>query len=89
MTKIFKYFTSRDWGTVLVSLVLIVFQVFFDLRLPDYMSEITRLVQTEGSEMGDILLAGAKMMGCALGSLAAAFCVGFFLSDSLIFLISF
>lgn len=80
MTKIFKYFTSRDWGTVLVSLVLIVFQVFFDLRLPDYMSEITKLVQTEGSEMGDILLAGAKMMGCALGSLAAAFCVGFFFS---------
>lgn len=80
MTRVFKYFTSKDWGVVLLSLVLIVFQVFFDLHLPDYMSEITKLVQTEGSEMGDILIAGAKMMGCALGSLAAAFCVGFFFS---------
>ena len=45
-----------------------------DLTMPDYMSEITTLVQTEGSAMSDILIAGGKMLACALGSFAASFC---------------
>ena len=58
--------------------VLIVGQVQLDLALPDYMSEITRLVQTEGSQMSDILLAGGKMLLCALGSMLLTVCTTFF-----------
>ncbi len=50
-------------------------QVWLDLKLPDYMSEITVLVQTEGSELGEIISAGAKMLACALGSLISAVAV--------------
>ncbi|EGC91353.1 ABC transporter, ATP-binding protein [Turicibacter sp. HGF1] len=56
----------------------IVTQVWLDLKLPDYMSEITRLVQTEGSAMGDIWVQGSYMLFCALGSLISAVIVGFF-----------
>ena len=54
------------------SLVFIVLQVWLDLTMPEYMAEITRLVQMPGSEMSEILLAGGKMLLCALGSLAAS-----------------
>lgn len=80
MFKIFSYLKKRDWLLVLCSLVFIVFQVWLDLKLPDYMSEITRLVQTEGSEMSDILYNGGMMLLCALGSLAATFIVGYFVA---------
>ena len=80
MFKIFSYLKKRDWLLVLCSLVFIVFQVWLDLKLPDYMSEITRLVQTEGSEMSDILYNGGMMLLCALGSLVATFIVGFFVA---------
>ena len=53
-------------------MVFIVLQVWLDLTMPDYMADITRLVQTEGSTMSEILTAGGKMLACALGSLAAA-----------------
>ena len=58
--------------------MLIVGQVQLDLALPDYMSEITRLVQTKGSQMSDILLAGGKMLLCALGSMLLTVCTTFF-----------
>lgn len=80
MVKIFKYFKKEDWIVVLLSLVLVAGQVGLDLTLPDYMSQITRLVQTEGSQMSDIFIAGGKMLLCALGSLALAVVVGFFAS---------
>lgn len=57
---------------IAVSLIFIVLQVWLDLTMPEYMADITGLVQTPGSEMGDILAAGSKMLLCALGSLAAA-----------------
>lgn len=57
---------------IAVSLIFIVLQVWLDLTMPEYMADITGLVQTPGSEMGDILAAGGKMLLCALGSLAAA-----------------
>ena len=60
MLKLFKRFRLREWLTVLGSLVLIVGQVWLDLTMPDYMSEITRLVQTPDSVMGDIWLAGER-----------------------------
>ena len=65
---------------VLFSLVFIVFQVWLDLKLPDYMTEITQLVQTQGSAMEDVLTAGGMMLLCALGSLVATFLVGFFVA---------
>lgn len=80
MLKIFKYFKKEDWIVVLISVIFVAGQVGLDLKLPDYMSEITRLVQTEGSEMSSIFFAGGKMMACALGSLLLAVVVGFFAS---------
>jgi len=72
MLKIFKYFQKTDWLLVLCSLVFIVTQVWLDLKIPDYMAEITRLVQTEGSEISDVLSQGAFMILCAIGSMLAS-----------------
>lgn len=80
MTKLLKEFNKKDYFLVLVCTLLIVFQVWLDLRLPDYMSEITKLVQTEGSKMSDILSQGGYMLLCALGSLISAFIVGYLTS---------
>ncbi|MCL2684632.1 MAG: ABC transporter ATP-binding protein/permease [Synergistaceae bacterium] len=78
MLKIFRYLMPREWGFALVSLAFIVAQVRLDLRLPEFMEEITMLVQTPGSVMGDVWRAGGLMLLCALGSLACAITVGFF-----------
>lgn len=80
MLKIFKYLEKKDWFFALCSLVFIVCQVWLDLKLPDYMSQITKYVQTEGSLLSDILIAGGSMLLCALGSLAATFIVGYFIA---------
>ena len=72
MLKLLKYLTKGDWGLAVLALGFIVAQVWLDLTMPDYMSEITTLVQTEGSAMSDILIAGGKMLACALGSFAAS-----------------
>ena len=69
MLRILKHLRWKEWLLVAACVVLIVGQVQLDLALPDYMSEITRLVQTGGSQMSDILLAGGKMLLCALGSM--------------------
>lgn len=78
MLKIFRYFKKENWIVVLICVVLVAGQVGLDLRLPDYMSQITRLVQTQGSQMSEIFIAGGKMLLCALGSLMLAVIVGFF-----------
>jgi len=78
MIKILKRLKKTEWLQVFASLIFIVAQVWLDLKLPDYMSEITRLTQVPGSEMIDIWAAGAKMLVCALGSLDSAVAVGFF-----------
>ena len=80
MFKLLKKLRKKDFLLILVCAGLIVFQVWLDLKLPDYMSEITQLVQTEGNTMAEILTAGSKMLLCAFGSLAAAVIVGFFAS---------
>ncbi len=69
MLRIFKNLRRQDALLILLGVVLIVAQVWLDLRLPDYMSEITMLVETEGSAMSEVLSAGGKMLLCALGSL--------------------
>lgn len=78
MLRILKHLRWKEWLLVAACVVLIVGQVQLDLALPDYMSEITRLVQTEGSQMSNILLAGGKMLLCALGSMLLTVCTTFF-----------
>ncbi len=72
MLKIFKNLRKREWSLVALSLVFIVIQVWLDLKTPEYMAEITTLVQTEGSAMADVLIAGGQMLLCALGSLISS-----------------
>ena len=72
MKEILKHFDKKSWLYVALNALVIAFQVFLELKMPDYMAEITTLVQTEGSALGSILTAGAKMLTCALGSLVMA-----------------
>lgn len=78
MLKILKYLKQKEWLQIIICLIFVISQVWLDLKLPDYMSEITTLVQTQGSTMSDIWIAGGYMLLCALGSLVAAIIVGFF-----------
>ncbi len=81
MIKLIKNFNKKDYFIIFICLILIVFQVFLELKMPDYMSEITKLVQTEGASMGDILKQGMYMLICAFGSLISAIIVGYFISN--------
>ena len=80
MLKLLKDFTKKDYLIIFIAILLIVFQVWLDLKLPDYMSEITVLVQTEGSQMSEILEQGGYMLFCAGGSLVSAIIVGYLAS---------
>lgn len=75
MLKIFRNFKGKEWVLFTISIIFVVSQVWLDLKLPDYMSEITQLVQTPGSEMSEILTSGGWMLLCALGSLVASIIV--------------
>ena len=75
MFKLFKNLEKKDRCFILIALVFIVAQVWLDLKLPDYMSEITVLVETPDSSMQDILIAGGKMLACAFGSLVSGISV--------------
>ncbi|KAB7786789.1 ABC transporter ATP-binding protein [Bifidobacterium cebidarum] len=77
MLRIMKYLSKAEIGQMLLALVTIVGQVFFDLKLPDYMSDITTLVETPGSAMQDIWIAGGKMLLISLGSVACAVITGY------------
>ena len=80
MFKLFRNFNKKDVLLIVISISLIVLQVYLDLKLPEYMSSITRLVQTDGSKMIDIITKGSFMVGCAFGSLATAIIVGYLAS---------
>ena len=80
MKKLFKNFNKVDILCIISCIILIVFQVWLDLKLPDYMSEITVLVQTEGNNIKDILIQGGYMLLCAFGSLVSAIIVGYLAS---------
>ncbi|MDO4243024.1 MAG: ABC transporter ATP-binding protein [Actinomyces sp.] len=77
MISALSYLSRRERAMVALALLFIVIQVWLDLRLPDYMSAITTLVQTEGSQMSEILRQGGWMLACALGSVAASVIVGY------------
>ena len=81
MIKLFKNFTKKDWLLILVCFVLIFIQVWLELRIPDYMSKITELIQTDNSTMSDIIKQGIYMILCAFGSLATAVVVGYFAAN--------
>lgn len=78
MVKILKYLKKREVFYISLCMVFIVVQVWLDLKLPDYMAEVTKLVQTPGNEIKDVASAGGKMLLCALFSLVAAVIVGYF-----------
>ena len=80
MFKLFKNFSKKDIFYIILCILFIVVQVWLDLKLPDYMSEITVLVQSEDSTLNDILIQGLYMLGCAFGSLISAVIVGYFSS---------
>ena len=80
MFKLLKNIGLKEWLLTLVVFVLIFGQVWLELKMPDYMSEITVLVQTEGREMKDIIKNGGAMLGCALGSLVLAVFTGYIVS---------
>ena len=78
MFKLIKKLGKKELLYVLISALLIVFQVWLDLKLPDYMNNITTLLQTEGSKVKDLFNPGSKMLLCALGSLVSSIVVGYF-----------
>ena len=77
MWKLLKYSKRKDWLMILLSIAFIVLQVALDLKMPDYMSEITKYITIPGSAMSDVLIAGGKMLACALGSMASSVIVGY------------
>ena len=78
MFRIMRYLSKAEIGQMLIALVSIVGQIWLDLTLPDYMADITQLVETPGSEMHDIWIAGGKMLLISLGSAACAIITGYF-----------
>ncbi len=81
MIKLLKNISLKEWLLAFVSFILIFAQVWLELKMPDYMSEITILVQTEGSKMEDILTNGAYMLLCTLGSLVSAVITGYIIAN--------
>ena len=81
MFKLLKNISKKQWFFIMISFVLIIGQVWLELKMPDYMSEITVLVQSEGSNMKDILINGGYMLACAFGSLLSAIIVGYLVSN--------
>ena len=81
MIKLLKNLGKKEWILIAICLILVVGQVWLELKMPDYMSEITVLVQTEGSQMSEIIKNGAYMLTCALGSLISAVIVGYLASN--------
>ncbi len=80
MIKLFRNFTKKDVVVIIICIIAMVFQVWIELKLPEYMSEITRLIQTDGSTMNEIFKSGSMMLLCALGSAVSTVFIGYFAS---------
>ena len=80
MIKLFKNFSKKDFLIVFLCVIIMLFQVWIELKLPEYMSAITRLIQTDGSKMNDVLVQGGYMLLCAFGSMISAIFVGYLAS---------
>ena len=81
MLKLLKNLRKKEVACLVISMIFIVVQVWLDLKMPDYMSKITELVQTKESGMKDILIQGGYMLSCALLSFLSAVIVGYFASN--------
>ena len=77
MIKLIKFFNKKDWVKIILCLIFTIGGVWLELKMPDYMSEITKLVQTDGSKMKDILINGGFMLACAFGSLLFTVATGY------------
>ena len=77
MTRLLKRMRRQEAMMALLCAVLVAAQVYFDLRLPDYMTQLTKLIKTPGSETADILNVGLQMLGCTLASALLAVACGF------------
>ena len=81
MIKLLKYLGKKQWLFVVICFALIFGQVWLELKMPDYMSEITVLVQTEGSQMKDIVKNGAYMLACSIASLIDSVIAGYIIAN--------
>ena len=81
MIKLLKYLGKKQWTIIALCFIMIFGQVWLELKIPDYMSEITVLVQTEGSQMIDIVRNGAYMIACSVASLIDSIVVGYIISN--------
>ena len=68
MKSLLRHLNKRDWIAVAGAVVLIALSVELELLMPDYMKDITELIVIPGAEIGEILIAGGKMLLCALAS---------------------
>ena len=80
MLKLFKNFNKKDILFIVCCIVMMFFQVWIELKLPDYMSNITKLIQTQGSTISNIIHEGAYMLSCAFGSAIITVCIGYLAS---------
>ncbi len=80
MFKLLRILHKKDYLFIGLAVLFIAGQVGLELKMPEYMSAITSLVQTEGSEMGEIIRNGGMMLLCALGSLLSTIIAGWFVS---------
>lgn len=81
MLKLIRNMRKKEVLMALAAVVLILGQIYFDLTLPDFMSRLTMLVQTAGSDASEIWLVGAKMLGCAVASMGLAVICGYLMSS--------
>lgn len=81
MLKLIRNMRKKEIFMCVAAVVLILGQIYFDLTMPDYMSELTMLVQTAGSERSEIWIVGAKMLGCAVASMGLAVLCGYLMSS--------
>ena len=77
MLKLFKNFNRKDILVILSCIIIMVFQVWIELRIPEYMSTITKLIQTYGSTVSEVLKQGGHMLLCAFGSMISAISIGY------------
>lgn len=82
MIKLLKKMRRKEWLMAGLCALLVLGQIYFDLRLPDYMSNLTVLIKTPGSTMADIWETGLEMLGCTLASAAMAVICGYLSSQT-------
>ena len=77
MIKLLKRMRGREWGMAALCTLLVLGQIYFDLRLPEYMSDLTVLIETPGSTVAQVWQTGAQMLVCTLASAALSILCGY------------